>query len=105
MAKIELRGPGPHGRHYYCKLLFCACTFCTRKKLKETETEETIDFLSHFYHWWHFNWEMVELLTPHGYTYAIRHTSVQKVQKKSQPKLNSCLFIKIGNGLNVFQSY
>ena len=23
--------------------------------LKETETEETIGFLSHFDHWWHFN--------------------------------------------------
>ena len=24
--------------------------------LKETKTEKTIDFLPHFYHWWHFNW-------------------------------------------------
>ena len=24
--------------------------------LKETETEETIGFLSHFDYWWHFNW-------------------------------------------------
>ena len=34
---------------------------CTRvlryaMMLKETETEETIRFLSHFYHWWHLNW-------------------------------------------------
>ena len=28
-----------------------------RKMLKETETEETIDFSPHFYHWRHFNWE------------------------------------------------
>ena len=28
----------------------------TRKMLNETETEETIGFLTHFYHWWSFNW-------------------------------------------------
>ena len=27
------------------------------KMLKENQTEETIGFLSHFYHWWHFIWE------------------------------------------------
>ena len=32
--------------------------------LRETETEETIGFLSYFYHWWHFNWGGAGLLNP-----------------------------------------
>ena len=32
--------------------------------LKETETEETIGFLSHFCHWWHFNWGVGLLGSP-----------------------------------------
>ena len=37
--------------------------------VKETEIEETIHFLSHFYHWCHFNWGE-EGGGPSGYSYA-----------------------------------
>ena len=64
MAKIELRGPVPPGCQYivnYCLRVYS----CTQKMLKETGTKETIRFLSHFYHWWHFSWtEVVLLATP-----------------------------------------
>ena len=36
--------------------------------LKETETEETTSFLSHFYYWWHFNWG--ERAAHPGYAYG-----------------------------------
>ena len=34
-------------------LILLLITIARKKMLKETETEETIDFLSHFYHRWH----------------------------------------------------
>ena len=38
--------------------------------LKETEIEETIGFLSHFYHRWHFNWGGPGPPAPPGYAYV-----------------------------------
>ena len=40
------------------------------KMLKETETEETIGFLSRFWHWWHFNWGKRAPSPSSGYAYA-----------------------------------
>ena len=48
-------GPGPPSRQYYWQLLFYVCTV-VREDAKETECEETRLFLSHFCHWWHFDW-------------------------------------------------
>ena len=55
LAKIELRGHGPLVVYIiadYC----CTRVLLYPKMLKETETEETLVFLSHFYNWWRFNW-------------------------------------------------
>ena len=68
----------PPGRQYqYCIALYC----CTRvllysQVLKETETEEAIEVLmSHFYHWWHFNWENTGSLPPFPATPMLSHLS------------------------------
>ena len=45
-------------------------TVISEKMLKETETEETIGFLSHFCHWWHFNWEGGRAPCPPPLAYA-----------------------------------
>ena len=45
LAKLNLAGP------FTGNIIVKYC--CNQKMLKETESEETKGFLSHFYHWWH----------------------------------------------------
>ena len=45
VGKIELNRP------LVVNIIVKYC--CKQKMLKETESEETKVFLSHFYHWWH----------------------------------------------------
>ena len=48
--------------------------------LEETDTEETIGY---FYHWWHFSWEGPGLLpTSLGYAYANEVYSFQAKKSK-----------------------
>ena len=55
LAKMELRGPGPPDcqivvNYSYTRVLLFA------KMQRETELKKHLAFLSHFHHWWRFNW-------------------------------------------------
>ena len=54
----------------YC----CTRVCCTRKRLKETETEDTTSFLSQFYGWWAYQLGGSGFLpSPPGYAYMDFH--------------------------------
>ena len=70
-----MRGPKPLVVNIivnYC----CTCVLLWPKMLKETETEETKPFLSHFYHLWHFDWGGKLSGPLSGYAYG--HSKVRK---------------------------
>ena len=55
LAKIKLRGLGPPDCQIVVNYCFTCVLLLYAKMLKETDTEETIGFLSHFYNRWYFN--------------------------------------------------
>ena len=63
---MNLEGPGP-------LVVNIIVNYCYRQKmLKETKTDETTVFLSHFHHRWNFNWRGLRPPgpPPFGYAYA-----------------------------------
>ena len=62
------------------------------KMLKETETEETIGFLSHFCHWRHFHWEGPGSLAPSLYV-RLCHIAAIILLSKSIAKYCKFLFL------------